>query len=164
MFTLQGGLVGMIAGLVLTLWVGIGGQIYPPTAAKINPLPLSTAGCNNTMNQNYTTAISWTSPATLTTEPEWALFTQHKLTPSDDAITVVSKKTGLKLISPLCQCPATSRRLLVLSVLRLLLSVGHSHYNGVRPAGEHDYRWVNTSCLLQRHNQHNKCNCLLDNN
>ncbi|XP_028261361.1 sodium-coupled monocarboxylate transporter 1 [Parambassis ranga] len=65
-----GGLVGMIIGLVLTLWVGIGGQIYPPTADKTNPLPVSTAGCNNTMNQNYTTTISWTSPVTLTTEPD----------------------------------------------------------------------------------------------
>ncbi|XP_069547161.1 sodium-coupled monocarboxylate transporter 1 [Brachyistius frenatus] len=57
-----GGLVGMITGLVLTLWVGIGGQIYPPTAEKTNPLAVSTAGCNNTMGQNYTTITPWTSP------------------------------------------------------------------------------------------------------
>uniref|UniRef100_A0A3Q3GQE8 Solute carrier family 5 member 8, like n=1 Tax=Labrus bergylta TaxID=56723 RepID=A0A3Q3GQE8_9LABR len=44
-----GGLVGMIIGLVLTLWVGIGGQIYPPTTDKTNPLSLSTIGCNSTM-------------------------------------------------------------------------------------------------------------------
>ncbi|XP_051271673.1 sodium-coupled monocarboxylate transporter 1 [Dicentrarchus labrax] len=60
-----GGLVGMIIGLVLTLWVGIGGQIYPPTAEKTNPLPLSTVGCNSTTGQNYTTAAPWTSPVTL---------------------------------------------------------------------------------------------------
>uniref|UniRef100_A0A3P8QW48 Solute carrier family 5 member 8 n=1 Tax=Astatotilapia calliptera TaxID=8154 RepID=A0A3P8QW48_ASTCA len=66
-----GGLVGMIIGLVLTLWVGIGGQIYPPTAEKTNPLPLTTAGCNNTIGQNYTTITPWTSPVTLTPEPDY---------------------------------------------------------------------------------------------
>lgn len=55
----------MIIGLVLTLWVGIGGQLHPPTDEKTNPLPVSTAGCNNTMGQNYTTAAPWTSPVTL---------------------------------------------------------------------------------------------------
>ncbi|KAL3978666.1 hypothetical protein ACER0C_019728 [Sarotherodon galilaeus] len=66
-----GGLVGMITGLVLTLWVGIGGQLYPPTAEKTNPLPLNTAGCNNTIGQNYTTTTPWTSPVTLTPEPDY---------------------------------------------------------------------------------------------
>ncbi|CAI5686890.1 sodium-coupled monocarboxylate transporter 1 [Oreochromis niloticus] len=66
-----GGLMGMIIGLVLTLWVGIGGQLYPPTAEKTNPLPLNTAGCNNTINQNYTTITPWTSPVTLTPEPDY---------------------------------------------------------------------------------------------
>uniref|UniRef100_A0A672ZHD7 Solute carrier family 5 member 8, like n=1 Tax=Sphaeramia orbicularis TaxID=375764 RepID=A0A672ZHD7_9TELE len=45
-----GGLIGMIIGLVLTLWVGIGAQIYPPTAEKTNPLPLSIENCNRTIN------------------------------------------------------------------------------------------------------------------
>ncbi|TDH13749.1 hypothetical protein EPR50_G00036340 [Perca flavescens] len=63
-----GGLSGMIIGLVLTLWVGIGGQIYPATSEKTNPLQVSTAGCNNTMGQNYTTTAPWTSP--LTSQPD----------------------------------------------------------------------------------------------
>ncbi|XP_020486362.2 sodium-coupled monocarboxylate transporter 1 [Labrus bergylta] len=63
-----GGLVGMIIGLVLTLWVGIGGQIYPPTTDKTNPLSLSTIGCNSTMGQNFTTAAPWTSP--VPTQPD----------------------------------------------------------------------------------------------
>ncbi|KAF0034599.1 hypothetical protein F2P81_012357 [Scophthalmus maximus] len=63
-----GGLLGMIAGLVLTLWVGIGGQIYPPTDEKTNPLPVSTAGCNSTASHNYTTAAPWTSSVTLTSQ------------------------------------------------------------------------------------------------
>ncbi|XP_018517407.1 sodium-coupled monocarboxylate transporter 1 isoform X2 [Lates calcarifer] len=60
-----GGLLGMIIGLVLTLWVGIGAQIYPPTDEKTNPLPLSIAGCNSTLSQNYTTIAPWTSPVTV---------------------------------------------------------------------------------------------------
>ncbi|RVE72941.1 hypothetical protein OJAV_G00045320 [Oryzias javanicus] len=63
-----GGLLGMVIGLVLTLWVGIGGQVYPPTADKTNPLPLSTEGCNNTMSSNYTTTTPWTTSASLTTQ------------------------------------------------------------------------------------------------
>ncbi|KAK5933631.1 hypothetical protein CgunFtcFv8_014095 [Champsocephalus gunnari] len=59
-----GGLVGMIIGLVLTLWVGIGSQIYPPTAEKTNPLPFSTVDCNSTMSHNITTPAPWTSPVT----------------------------------------------------------------------------------------------------
>uniref|UniRef100_A0A3Q0RP70 Solute carrier family 5 member 8, like n=1 Tax=Amphilophus citrinellus TaxID=61819 RepID=A0A3Q0RP70_AMPCI len=66
-----GGLVGMIIGLVLTLWVGIGGQIYPPTAENTNPLPLTTAGCNNTIGQNYATVTPWTSLVTLTPKPDY---------------------------------------------------------------------------------------------
>ncbi|XP_022597727.1 sodium-coupled monocarboxylate transporter 1-like [Seriola dumerili] len=65
-----GGLLGMIIGLVLTLWVGIGGQIYPPTDEMTNPLLLSTIGCNTTMSQNYTTTAPWTSPVTLTSQPD----------------------------------------------------------------------------------------------
>lgn len=59
--------MGMIIGLVVTLWVGIGGQLYPPTDEKTNPLPLSTIDCEN---KNYTTIAPWTSPVTLTSQPE----------------------------------------------------------------------------------------------
>uniref|UniRef100_A0A3B4Z6P3 Sodium-coupled monocarboxylate transporter 1-like n=1 Tax=Stegastes partitus TaxID=144197 RepID=A0A3B4Z6P3_9TELE len=55
-----GALTGLITGLVLTLWVGIGNQLYPPTADKTLPLPLTTVGCNNTMGQSSTTATPWT--------------------------------------------------------------------------------------------------------
>ncbi|XP_053171733.1 sodium-coupled monocarboxylate transporter 1 [Scomber japonicus] len=64
-----GGLVGMIIGLVLTLWVGIGGQLYPPTSEMTMPLPVSTVGC--TIDQNYTTIAPWTSPVPLTTQQEF---------------------------------------------------------------------------------------------
>ncbi|XP_054472725.1 sodium-coupled monocarboxylate transporter 1 [Anoplopoma fimbria] len=63
-----GGLVGLILGLVLTLWVGIGAQIFPPTFEKTNPLPVSIAGCNSTMGENYTTPAPWTSAVTVTSQ------------------------------------------------------------------------------------------------
>uniref|UniRef100_A0A3Q2YHE5 Solute carrier family 5 member 8, like n=1 Tax=Hippocampus comes TaxID=109280 RepID=A0A3Q2YHE5_HIPCM len=56
-----GGLTGMFLSLVLTLWVGIGGQLYPPTADKTNPLPLSTTGCNNTLQSNMTTEAKYST-------------------------------------------------------------------------------------------------------
>ncbi|XP_068171696.1 sodium-coupled monocarboxylate transporter 1 [Antennarius striatus] len=65
-----GGLVGTVVGLVLTLWVGIGSQIYAPTAEKTNPLPVSTVGCNSTTDQDYTTATPWTTAVTLTSRPD----------------------------------------------------------------------------------------------
>ncbi|XP_043977028.1 sodium-coupled monocarboxylate transporter 1 [Gambusia affinis] len=66
-----GGLGGLITGLVLTLWVGIGAQLYPPTADKTLPLSLTTVGCNKTVDLNSTTASPWTSPATLTPQPDY---------------------------------------------------------------------------------------------
>ncbi|XP_061689059.1 sodium-coupled monocarboxylate transporter 1 isoform X2 [Syngnathoides biaculeatus] len=64
----NGGLTGMLLSLALTLWVGIGGQIYPPTTAKTNPLPVTTVGCNGTIQYNMTTAASWTTPGAHTPE------------------------------------------------------------------------------------------------
>lgn len=74
MFTFQGGLVGLIVGLALTLWVGIGAQLYPPTPNKTLPLPVTTVGCNNTMDLNNTTATPWTSSAIPTTQPELVIL------------------------------------------------------------------------------------------
>ncbi|KAL0978766.1 hypothetical protein UPYG_G00174910 [Umbra pygmaea] len=65
-----GGLTGLIVGLVVTLWAGIGAQIYPPLPDKTNPLPISVAGCNNTHNMNYTTVTPWTSQFTLAPLPD----------------------------------------------------------------------------------------------
>lgn len=73
-FTFQGGLGGLITGLALTLWVGIGAQLYPPTADKTLPLSLTTVGCNKTVDLNSTTASPWTSPASLTPQPELVFF------------------------------------------------------------------------------------------
>ncbi|NXT29943.1 SC5A8 protein, partial [Syrrhaptes paradoxus] len=41
-----GAFVGLVSGFVISLWVGIGAQIYPPLPERSNALHLSTAGCN----------------------------------------------------------------------------------------------------------------------
>ncbi|XP_038612489.1 sodium-coupled monocarboxylate transporter 1-like [Tachyglossus aculeatus] len=37
---------GLLGGFLMSLWVGIGSQLYPPPPWRTLPLPLSTAGCN----------------------------------------------------------------------------------------------------------------------
>ncbi|KAI1890598.1 hypothetical protein AGOR_G00155320 [Albula goreensis] len=63
-----GGLVGLLTGLILTLWVGIGAQVYPPLPDKTLPLNVSTAGClyNQSQDLNFTTDAPWSSAVTLT--------------------------------------------------------------------------------------------------
>uniref|UniRef100_A0A8C4RV85 Solute carrier family 5 member 8 n=1 Tax=Erpetoichthys calabaricus TaxID=27687 RepID=A0A8C4RV85_ERPCA len=56
-----GGLVGLAAGFAVSLWVGIGSQIYPVSAARTQPLPLSTAGCNFSVSA---TESNWTMTST----------------------------------------------------------------------------------------------------
>ncbi|XP_065598828.1 sodium-coupled monocarboxylate transporter 1 [Cyrtonyx montezumae] len=51
-----GAFVGLITGFVISLWVGIGSQIYPPLPERTMPLPLSTAGCNISFSSNLTTS------------------------------------------------------------------------------------------------------------
>nr|XP_032834060.1 sodium-coupled monocarboxylate transporter 1-like [Petromyzon marinus] len=41
----RGALVGLALGFALSLWLGVGAQIYPPQAIRTMPLALSTAGC-----------------------------------------------------------------------------------------------------------------------
>nr|XP_061840649.1 sodium-coupled monocarboxylate transporter 1-like [Nerophis lumbriciformis] len=53
----KGALSGLAAGLVLSLWVGIGAQIYPPSPEMSRPLPLTTHGCNVTTLDGF----NWTS-------------------------------------------------------------------------------------------------------
>uniref|UniRef100_A0A8C9QX04 Solute carrier family 5 member 8, like n=1 Tax=Scleropages formosus TaxID=113540 RepID=A0A8C9QX04_SCLFO len=62
-----GGLVGLVMGLMVTLWVGIGAQVYPPLLTKTKPLAVSTHGCifNFTENLNTTnTPAPWTHALT----------------------------------------------------------------------------------------------------
>ncbi|XP_067283027.1 sodium-coupled monocarboxylate transporter 1 isoform X1 [Pseudorasbora parva] len=54
----KGGLAGLLSGLVLSLWVCIGAQIYPPQPENSRPLPLTTHGCNFSMAPDGT---NWTA-------------------------------------------------------------------------------------------------------
>ncbi|XP_073707906.1 sodium-coupled monocarboxylate transporter 1 [Garra rufa] len=63
-----GGLTGLICGLVITLWVGIGAQLYPPLPEKTLRLPLSVEGCiapemnETTTTTPFTTILQTTTP------------------------------------------------------------------------------------------------------
>ncbi|NXN02548.1 SC5A8 protein, partial [Sylvia borin] len=56
-----GAFVGLISGFVISLWVGIGSQIYPPLPERTKPLYLSTAGCNITSGNLTSTEIPLTT-------------------------------------------------------------------------------------------------------
>ncbi|XP_058259915.1 sodium-coupled monocarboxylate transporter 1 [Hemibagrus wyckioides] len=64
-----GSLTGLITGLIITLWVGIGAQVYPPLPIKTKPLPLSVSGCHVGDTNITTTVAAWTSTALPATEP-----------------------------------------------------------------------------------------------
>lgn len=68
MCVLQGGLTGLITGLVITLWLGIGAQVYPPLPIKTRPLPLTVAGCISDPNITSTVA-AWSNTTIPTSEP-----------------------------------------------------------------------------------------------
>ncbi|KAI7807578.1 sodium-coupled monocarboxylate transporter 1 [Triplophysa rosa] len=63
-----GGLVGLISGLIITLWVGIGAQLYPPLPEKTLRLPLSVDGCI-APEMNQTTTMTPFSTVLQTTTP-----------------------------------------------------------------------------------------------
>ncbi|NXW20993.1 SC5A8 protein, partial [Circaetus pectoralis] len=52
-----GAFVGLVSGFVISLWVGIGSQIYPPLPERTKPLYLSTAGCNISL-ENFTSTVN----------------------------------------------------------------------------------------------------------
>ncbi|XP_043823643.1 sodium-coupled monocarboxylate transporter 1-like [Dromiciops gliroides] len=64
----MGAFVGLTAGFVISLWIGIGAQLYPPLPERTLPLSLNTYGCNITdfhhqANWNSTTETPFsTSP------------------------------------------------------------------------------------------------------
>lgn len=73
-FCIQGGLIGLISGLIITLWVGIGAQIYPPLPVKTRPLALSVAGCDAGDTNISTTVAAWSSTVLTPTEPRHEIF------------------------------------------------------------------------------------------
>ncbi|KAK5849174.1 hypothetical protein PBY51_008836 [Eleginops maclovinus] len=67
----KGALSGIVSGLVVSLWVGIGAQIYPPPLEMSRPLPLTTEGCNfsSTGRLNWTSTAPPTQSTYITTVP-----------------------------------------------------------------------------------------------
>nr|DBA30963.1 TPA: hypothetical protein GDO54_006884 [Pyxicephalus adspersus] len=59
-----GAVVGLLSGFGISLWVGIGAQIYPPLPERSRPLPLSTEGCSFIMEDANWTSTT-TSPVTI---------------------------------------------------------------------------------------------------
>ncbi|NXQ21148.1 SC5A8 protein, partial [Peucedramus taeniatus] len=56
-----GAFVGLVSGFIVSLWVGIGSQIYPPLPERTKPLYLSTAGCNISSGNLTSTEIPLTT-------------------------------------------------------------------------------------------------------
>ncbi|KAJ8006734.1 hypothetical protein DPEC_G00110280 [Dallia pectoralis] len=56
-----GGLAGLLFGLAMSLWVGIGAQFYPPLPDQSRPLGLNTHGCSFTTTANL---FNWTATST----------------------------------------------------------------------------------------------------
>uniref|UniRef100_A0A668A1F9 Solute carrier family 5 member 8 n=1 Tax=Myripristis murdjan TaxID=586833 RepID=A0A668A1F9_9TELE len=65
-----GALSGLVSGLTVSLWLGIGAQIFPAPPEMTRPLLLTTEGCNFTA----TDSLNWTSPAL----PTEQLHQKHK--------------------------------------------------------------------------------------
>ncbi|KAJ1163530.1 hypothetical protein NDU88_003988 [Pleurodeles waltl] len=62
-----GSIIGLLSGFSISLWVGIGSQIYPPLPDRSLPLDLTTAGCNFTINSNWTLTTDMPAITTFTT-------------------------------------------------------------------------------------------------
>ncbi|NWH65472.1 SC5A8 protein, partial [Geococcyx californianus] len=62
-----GAFMGLVSGFVISLWVGIGSQIYPPLPEMTRPLYRSTAGCNISLVNLTATTSPLTTVFTPTT-------------------------------------------------------------------------------------------------
>ncbi|KAM8972006.1 sodium-coupled monocarboxylate transporter 1-like [Pelodytes ibericus] len=60
-----GAIIGLLCGFSMSLWVGIGAQIYPPLPEWSRPLPLTTVGCNFTNEGNWTSTTEMTMLSTV---------------------------------------------------------------------------------------------------
>lgn len=68
-FFLQGAFVGLLSGFVVSLWVGIGAQIYPPLPERTMPLKLRTIGCETEPLGNWTATMAMPILTTLSHAP-----------------------------------------------------------------------------------------------
>ncbi|KYO17525.1 sodium-coupled monocarboxylate transporter 1 [Alligator mississippiensis] len=64
-----GAFVGLLSGFVVSLWVGIGAQIYPPLPERTMPLKLRTIGCETEPLGNWTATMAMPILTTLSHAP-----------------------------------------------------------------------------------------------
>ncbi|KAG9490557.1 hypothetical protein GDO78_006081 [Eleutherodactylus coqui] len=62
-----GAIVGLLVGFAMSLWAGIGAQIYTPLPERSRPLILSTAGCDFSNTTNITSVMEMTTTMIFTT-------------------------------------------------------------------------------------------------
>lgn len=63
---LQGALAGLVSGLIVSLWICVGAQVYHPLLKNVRPLPLQTNNCSVITDEND--PMNWTS---YTTHPSY---------------------------------------------------------------------------------------------
>ncbi|KAI4902978.1 hypothetical protein NFI96_000541 [Prochilodus magdalenae] len=100
----NGTLVGLITGLIITLWAGIGAQLYPPLPIKTRPLPLSVAGCVSDVNITTTLATCNERPALANS---WYSMSYLYFCPVG---TLVTMTTGLIISAILGGCKQEKKR------------------------------------------------------
>uniref|UniRef100_A0A7N8XTM0 Solute carrier family 5 member 8 n=1 Tax=Mastacembelus armatus TaxID=205130 RepID=A0A7N8XTM0_9TELE len=88
----KGAVSGLLSGLVVSLWVGITAQIYPPSPEMSRPLSLTTEGCNLTTvdSLNWTSTTLPPQPSSITTS--WYSLSYLYFSPIG---TVISISVGL---------------------------------------------------------------------
>ncbi|OCT87617.1 sodium-coupled monocarboxylate transporter 1 isoform X1 [Xenopus laevis] len=75
-----GAVIGLLSGFTISLWVGIGSQIYPPLASSNLAKPLSLVGCNFTsIESNWTSTVM---PMMTTLFPETQVSSRPELADS----------------------------------------------------------------------------------
>ncbi|NP_001084454.1 sodium-coupled monocarboxylate transporter 1 [Xenopus laevis] len=75
-----GAVIGLLSGFAISLWVGIGSQIYAPSPSSSLPKPLSLEGCNFTsIESNWTSTVM---PMMTTLIPETQVSSRPELADS----------------------------------------------------------------------------------
>ncbi|XP_034019325.1 sodium-coupled monocarboxylate transporter 1 [Thalassophryne amazonica] len=106
----KGALLGVVSGLVASVWLTVGVQIYPPPPELTRPLPLTTDGCNFTA----THSVNRTSTMAPTVQPSTAAPLQDRHFMADN----------WPYISYLYTCPIGTITAIGVGVIVSLLSGG----------------------------------------
>lgn len=117
-FPSKGALLGLLSGLAVSFWVGVGAQIYPPSRTLTRPLPLTTEGCNFTIGtgQNWSTSTQPTQTSTFVTmlhhntDYKWAFkIMHHSIVKISQFFLFTSSSSTLSYNICLWTCPELNR-------------------------------------------------------